>query len=168
MEVDERIPQLTRLTLENLTLVLTADGPGYVATVGDRTYRLAVLSSQTDRLQLLIDDRRLVAYVSTDARTHWITVNGRTFRLARSAAPSRTVGTHRGPAELTAPMPGQVRAVNVSAGEIVTKGQLMVVLEAMKMEIRLSAPFDAEVISLDVRLDETVEREQIIARLQPR
>jgi biotin carboxyl carrier protein len=63
-------------------------------------------------------------------------------------------------------MPGQVRAVNVSAGDHVTKGQVLVVLEAMKMEIRLQAPFDATVSSADANVGQTVEREQVLVKLQ--
>lgn len=136
--------------------------------MADRTYQIELIDAVAGRLDLVVDGRHVVAYVSQDVRGHWVTVNGRTFRLNRPAASPRRATTHRGPSELTAPMPGQVRAVNVSAGDIVTKGQLLVVLEAMKMEIRLSAPFDAEVISLETHIGQTVERDQIIARLQSR
>lgn len=63
-------------------------------------------------------------------------------------------------------MPGQVRAVNVQPGDSVTKGQVLVVLEAMKMEIRLQAPFEGQVLAVDVTLGQTVEREQILVKLQ--
>jgi biotin carboxyl carrier protein len=62
-------------------------------------------------------------------------------------------------------MPGQVRAVNVSAGDTVSKGQVLVVLEAMKMEIRLQAPFDGQVLSIDASVGQTVEREQILVKM---
>ncbi len=64
-------------------------------------------------------------------------------------------------------MPGQVRSLNVSPGDVVTRGQLLAVLEAMKMEIRLSAPFDARVVSVEARLGQSVERDQVIIHLQP-
>lgn len=63
-------------------------------------------------------------------------------------------------------MPGQVRSLNVHTGDLVTKGQLLAVLEAMKMEIRLSAPFDARVISVQVDLGQSVDRDQVIIHLQ--
>ncbi len=63
-------------------------------------------------------------------------------------------------------MPGQVRAVNIQPGDHVTKGQVLVVLEAMKMEIRLQAPFDGQVSSVDAHVGQTVEREQVLVKLQ--
>ncbi len=167
MEVVERIPKLTRLTFENATLDVTRDGNLYSVSLGDQTYKVEILEEVDDRLDLLIDGRRLVAYVSADAGSRWVTIGGKTFHLIRSAGPARSGAPHGGPADLTAPMPGQVRAVNVSAGDLVTQGQLLVVLEAMKMEIRLNAPYDGTVISLQVRVGQTVDREQVIARLQP-
>ncbi len=136
--------------------------------MSDRSYQVELLGDQAGRLDLIIDGRRIVACVSEESRGHWVTVNGRTFHLNRPAAPVRSTAAHRGQSELVAPMPGQVRTVEVGAGDIVTKGQLLLVLEAMKMEIRLSAPFDAQVVSVEAHVGQTVEREQILARLQPR
>ncbi len=159
---------MTRISFENISLDLTSDGRHYATSLVDRSYQIELIDAVAGRLDLLVDNRHIVAYVSQDTRGQWVTVDGRTFRLNSPVSPERHLTTHRGPSELTAPMPGQVRAVNASAGDIVTRGQLLVVLEAMKMEIRLSAPFDAEVISLETRVGQTVERDQIIARLQPR
>jgi acetyl-CoA/propionyl-CoA carboxylase biotin carboxyl carrier protein len=83
----------------------------------------------------------------------------------------KTSGQRRGGAgghssgRLTAPMPGQVRTVNVTVGEAVTKGQTLLVLEAMKMEIRIQAPSDGVVERLAVEQGETVEREQVLAEI---
>jgi 3-methylcrotonyl-CoA carboxylase alpha subunit len=62
-------------------------------------------------------------------------------------------------------MPGQVRAVNVSAGEAVEKGQTLLVLEAMKMEIRIQAPMDGVVGRLVVTEEQTVEREELLVEV---
>ncbi len=153
--------------LENESIDITRKGDQYAVSLAGQAHNVEVLGEADGRLDLLIDGLRLVAYVSSDARSTWVTIDGRTARLARSAGRSHAVTAERGTSELTAPMPGQVRAVNVSAGDVVTKGQLLVVLEAMKMEIRLSAPFDGKVLSLEARVGQTVEREQVLARLQP-
>jgi biotin carboxyl carrier protein len=62
-------------------------------------------------------------------------------------------------------MPGQVRAVNVSAGDAVEKGQTLLVLEAMKMEIRIQAPMDGVVGRLVVGEGDTVEREELLVEV---
>ena len=56
-----------------------------------------------------------------------------------------------GPAEggrLTAPMPGKVVSFSVKAGDIVTKGQALAIMEAMKMEHTIAAPADGVVQEL--------------------
>lgn len=146
---------------------MTSEGGLYVGSLAGQIYHLELVEASPDRLELLIDGRRLAASVSSDAHAVWITVDGRTYRLRRSSHRQGPAASHAGPSVLTAPMPGQVRAVNVNAGDLVARGQSLVILEAMKMEIRLNAPFDGRVLSLEVRVGQTVEREQVIARLQP-
>ena len=131
-----------------------------------RAYRLEVLEAADGRLDLLVDGRRLVAYVSSDGPNRWVTIDGRTFLLRKSSTSSQSTASHDGSSDLSAPMPGQVRTINVNAGDTVTKGQVLMVLEAMKMEIRLHAPFDATVSSVEANAGQTVEREQILVRLQ--
>jgi 3-methylcrotonyl-CoA carboxylase alpha subunit len=63
-------------------------------------------------------------------------------------------------------MPGQIRALNVSEAEAVTKGQTLLVLEAMKMEIRVQAPRDGVVKKLFVEQGQTVEREQVLIEIE--
>jgi biotin carboxyl carrier protein len=62
-------------------------------------------------------------------------------------------------------MPGQVRIVNVNAGDLVTKGQTLLVLEAMKMEIRIQAPQTGKIKAVLVKPGQTVEREQILIEM---
>jgi pyruvate carboxylase subunit B len=62
-------------------------------------------------------------------------------------------------------MPGQVRAVQVTMGQSVSKGQTLLVVEAMKMEIRVVAPRDGLVKSLRVQQGQTVERDQLLVEI---
>jgi 3-methylcrotonyl-CoA carboxylase alpha subunit len=96
-----------------------------------------------------------------------VTINGQTIVLTKSSGAQKGGhGHHHAAGELTAPMPGQVRAVNVSEGNAVTKGQTLLVLEAMKMEIRVHAPQDGVVKKLFVKQGQTVEREQILIEIE--
>jgi biotin carboxyl carrier protein len=62
-------------------------------------------------------------------------------------------------------MPGQIRAVSVNEGDTVTKGQTLLLLEAMKMEIRIQSPQDGVVRKLFVEQGQTVEREQLLVEI---
>lgn len=61
---------------------------------------------------------------------------------------------------LEAAMPGLVIAVAVKDGDIVTKGQTLVILEAMKMELRVQAPHAGRVVRVLVKTGDVVERGQ--------
>jgi len=146
---------------------LTQAGKSYRARVEDKAVEVEILNANGEKLDLLIDGQRLTAYISSDNAKRWVTVNGQTFVLTKPAAGARRGGHgHHHPAgELTAPMPGQIRAVNVSEGEVVTKGQTLLVVEAMKMEIRVQAPRDGVVKKLFVKQGQTVDREQILIEI---
>src|SRR5688572_2674933 len=155
---------------QSFAIDLTPSGSGksYRATIGDKTVDVEIIRADAERgrLELLIDNQRVTAYVSSDNAKRWVTVNGRTVVLTKSSGVKRSGTGHDHASELTAPMPGVIRAVNVSEGESVTKGQTLLVLEAMKMEIRVQAPVDGVVKKLFVKQGQTVEREQMLIEIK--
>lgn len=157
-----------KLNFNDLALDISSNGKSYALTLGDKQIRAEVLRAENGTLDLLIDGRRVTAYVSSENNRRWVTVNGQTFVLTKPAAGVRRGGHghHHAAGELTAPMPGQIRAVNVNEGETVTKGQTLLVLEAMKMEIRVQASRDGVVKKLLVKQGQTVEREQILIEIE--
>ena len=68
---------------------------------------------------------------------------------------------------ILAPMPGRVTSVNVAAGDVVTKGQKLLTLEAMKMEHALTAPFDGVVAELNAAAGAQVQVDALLARVEP-
>jgi 3-methylcrotonyl-CoA carboxylase alpha subunit len=68
--------------------------------------------------------------------------------------------------DILAPMPGKVIAVDVTEGQTVTAGQRLMVLEAMKMEHALTAPFDGTVTGLSVSAGSQVQVEALLVRVE--
>ncbi len=145
---------------------IVPSGKTHRVTIEDKTVNVEILLAENGKMDLLIDGKRVTAYVSSDNAKRWVTINGRTFVLTKSSGATSYSKSKRRSAGgdhasgLAAPMPGVVRSVNVAEGESVTKGQTLMVLEAMKMEIRIHAPMDGVVKSLAVKVGQTVEREQ--------
>ena len=162
-----------KLTFNGITLDISSIGKIFTLTLDDKTIHAEVLHSDREapphggngKLNLLIDGQHVTAYVSSENTKRWVTVNGQTFILTKSSGARKGGHAHHAVGELTAPMPGQVRAVNVNEGDTVTKGQTLLVLEAMKMEIRVHAPQDGRVKKLFVKQGQTVEREQILIEI---
>jgi acetyl/propionyl-CoA carboxylase alpha subunit len=79
-------------------------------------------------------------------------------------------GAAQGPASsgaILAPMPGRIIAVDVVAGQRVTKGHKLLTLEAMKMEHGLTAPFDGTIGDLRVSQGDQVQLEALLVRVVP-
>ena len=81
-----------------------------------------------------------------------------------AAAPAAPVVTGAGEA-VNAPMPGNILKVNVKAGDAVKEGQVLVVLEAMKMENEIMAPCDGTVSAVSVSKGASVESGALLCAL---
>ena len=79
----------------------------------------------------------------------------------KAAAPAGAAGANK----VTAPMPGTILEVKVSAGQAVKKGDVICVLEAMKMENDIPAPCDGVVASVNVQKGASVAANDLIATL---
>ena len=79
------------------------------------------------------------------------------------AAPKAT-GT-AGAVAVKAPMPGNIMKINVKSGAAVKKGDVLMVLEAMKMENDICAPQDGVVASVEVAQGATVETDAVLVTL---
>jgi 3-methylcrotonyl-CoA carboxylase alpha subunit len=151
---------------QSFPIDLTPSGKSYRATIGDKTVEVEIVRAKDGKLELLIDGQHVTAYVSVDGAKRWVTINGQTVMLTKSSGVKRKSSGHEHASDLIAPMPGVVRSVNVTEGEAVKKGQTLLTVEAMKMEIRIQAPKDGVVKSLTVKAGQTVEREQILIVLE--
>ena len=81
---------------------------------------------------------------------------------APAAAPAAPAGAGD---PVKAPMPGTIVKVNVSAGQAVKKGEILIVLEAMKMENEIVAPRDGTVTSVTVAKGSAVKTDDVLATL---
>jgi glutaconyl-CoA/methylmalonyl-CoA decarboxylase subunit gamma len=151
---------------EAIPIEVVPSGKSYRVTVGEKTVDVEILQAKDGKLDLLVDGKHITTYVTSDNAKCWVTVSGQTLVLTKSSGAKQRATGHDHASELVAPMPGQVRAVTVVEGESVTKGQTVMVLEAMKMEIRIQAPRDGTVMKLLVKQGQTVEREQILIEIE--
>lgn len=91
-------------------------------------------------------DRVTRVYALSAGGTTWVFHDGVTYEFVEEA-PARSRGG-AAPGSLTAPMPATVVHVKVAAGDIVKRGDILIVLEAMKMELPVRAPGDGRVTAV--------------------
>ena len=85
---------------------------------------------------------------------------------APAAAPAPAAAAPAGGEQVTSPMPGNILAVNVAAGDTVKRGQVLMILEAMKMENEIMCPCDGKVISVNTSKGATVESGTLLCVIQ--
>lgn len=100
-----------------------------------------------------------------------IKVNGSLYRtetVDRFDALLKQLGMDRGAAgkvaEVKAPMPGLVIRILAQAGDMVSKGDGLLILEAMKMENVIKSPTDGTIASIEVQQGKTVDKNQVMVR----
>ena len=115
-------------------------------------------------------------------KNYTITVNGNVYNVtveegttagvvqapvaaAPKAAPAAAPAGAQGSVVVSAPMPGKVLAVKASAGQAVKKGDVIMVLEAMKMENDIVAPQDGTIASINAAAGDAVESGATLATL---
>ncbi len=140
-------------------------GEGYRAVVGDRSHAVVVRRFGDGVLDLDIDGRQVRAVVAADGSRRLVALDGNVFSLEPVVRRGGKHGDHSGDT-LTAAMPGQVVTVHVAPGDHVEKGQALVLLEAMKMELHVGSPRAARVRSVKVAAGDVVKRGQTLIELE--
>ena len=118
---------------------------------------------------LIVDGKSHEGYVAQSEDTWQVLLRGRLYPILvederekrlRSAAGSGVAET--GEFHLRAPMPGLVVAIPVEEGQAIQKGQVLLILESMKMQNELKAPRDGTIGRVRVKPGETVEQKQTL------
>lgn len=131
----------------------------YQVRVGERVFTITAHAGDMGRLDLCVDGRRQRAYVARQGDRTYVWLEGQVWTLSR-CDPRRRVPRHDAGGSLEATMPGRVLDVLVSEGDAVTRGDTLVLLEAMKMELRIQAASDGVVSKVHVQPGQVVERGQ--------
>ncbi|MEU1630031.1 biotin carboxylase N-terminal domain-containing protein [Streptomyces sp. NPDC020096] len=150
--------------------------PGHEpVTVGIRPGRVRIGGAEPVPAELHTDQDRVILH--WDGVTHvfrhagsWLGRDGDAWHIADHdpvEAALRGAGGAGATDTLTAPMPGTVTVVKVTAGDEVTAGQSLLVVEAMKMEHVIAAPHDGTVTEIDVTPGSTVAMDQVLAVVTP-
>ena len=109
-----------------------------------------------------------------------VTVNGTVYEIeleeligtapapaaAAPAAPAPAAAAPEGGEQVTSPMPGTILSINVAAGDAVKRGQVLMILEAMKMENEIMCPCDGKVASVNTSKGAAVESGTLLCVIQ--
>ena len=153
---EERI----REALDAATLRIAPAGGGHLIELrdpadGGRTLRVYARALADGRREVWIGRHRVVVDLQEE-------------RLLRYAGFVRSARGGAGGSSVRAPMPGLIREVAVKDGDAVTRGQRLVILEAMKMENEIAAPSDGVVSGCALAPGKSVEKDQELLIITPK
>lgn len=130
----------------------------------DRAHGEALLRRESDRVPVLLEGGPTEWVVTLRGRRLGVTVLGRRDRLL--AESTRLLGRRHGPAEVRATLPGLVVRVAVSPGDVVSAGDTLVTVEAMKMQNEIRAPRAGRVASIEVAPGQAIATGAVLVRLE--
>ncbi|WP_285029877.1 acetyl/propionyl/methylcrotonyl-CoA carboxylase subunit alpha [Mycolicibacterium sp. lyk4-40-TYG-92] len=165
--VGEHAPTTIRLRAGDRTdhVHLTGTPAAATARIEDGEPRRVTASLDADRLIVTVDGLRTEYLTAVEDHRLWLAGAGRTTVVEDvREAPVRADDEHSGDAEIVSPMPGSVVAVGIEDGATVSAGDVVVTVEAMKMEHALSSPVDGTV-ELLVAVGDQVKVGQPLARI---
>lgn len=146
-------------------LELTAVAGGWECKVDGRALAFDVAQISAGQLSILIDGksyevrRDSAETISVGSRIYQVSVEDvRSWRGKRRGA-----GTEAGPQKLTATMPGKVVRVLAAAGEKITAGQGIVVIEAMKMQNEIKSPKEGTLKKVLAQMGASVTAGEVLA-----
>jgi 3-methylcrotonyl-CoA carboxylase alpha subunit len=125
--------------------------------VSNPTGEIEVLPLGNGRCLVRDGSSAKVAFAVATPRDTWVFLDGRTYVIAASGTTSSRSASTDEAGALAAPMPATVVKIEVSAGQTVTRDSLLIMLEAMKMELPIRAPRDGRVTAINCRVGEIVQ-----------
>lgn len=163
----------------------------YITTVEDKQYLVEIIDekhvsvdgkiynvdfesvSGQPVFSLIVDGKSHEAYVQEGDENWQVLMRGRLYpvkvedeREKRLRAAGGAGVAETGEFHLKAPMPGLVVSVPVTEGQEVKKGQVLLILESMKMQNELKAPRDGKISRIRVKPGESVEQKQALLSVQ--
>jgi len=163
----------------------------YAATVGNQTFLIEVNREneisvddrpeavdfhgidQNSLFSLLLNNRSYEAFVEERDGEYQVLLQGRLYsvrvedeRARRLAQATRGFIPASGEIQIKAPMPGLIVAVPVQEGQAIQAGQVVIILESMKMENELKAPRAGTIGRVRAGKGQSVEQNQVLVTIQ--
>ena len=106
--------------------------------------------------EVRVDEPPRLAWTAAAGDTRWVFIDGEVFELeVQPEGRRRRAAGHQG--SLSAPMPATVVRVEAAPGDIVRRGDALIILEAMKMELPVRSPADGTVKAVHCKAGDLVQ-----------
>ncbi len=155
---------------KSLTIAPLPPGEGHGACIDGREYRLRWVPINDNEWLLDVDGHPIRACLAARGSETWVSIDGETYLIEEANAtdrPRRRGGPADQTRQVTPPMPAMVIRILAAEGDLVNRGQSLIVLSAMKMETTLAAPYRGVVKKINVAVGAQVMPGEILLEIEP-
>lgn len=141
---------------------------GYVLHIGERSVAVSLVERGAQGHELTVGDHSERVCLAVSGDLVHVHLDGEAYELRYTHNLERFAAQQEGEAEAVsrAPMPGAVIAIHVEEGQTVARGELMVVIESMKMETAICAAHDGRVHKLHVSAGQSFDRDAPLVSIE--
>lgn len=149
-------------------LELSRSASGYRLHLANRVIEIDLKTGADGRAWLTLGDQHVEVAIATRGDDVFIHLDGEAYQLRYEHPLKRLAEAGQGSAEdsVRAPMPGSIVLVQVKAGDAVSKGQTLLVMESMKMETTITAPRDGVIAAVTYDKGQTFDRDALLLSLE--
>ena len=136
----------------------------YYVTINDTTYTLMANEIKPGHLKLTLGDKIIKAIISPGQEERYIFLEGDVYHIKRVIHTTKTRRDTRD--EIRSPISGKVIKVQAQENTLVHKGDTLMIVEAMKMEYRITAPYTGTVTKIHFKENDQIDMGVIPLELQ--
>jgi len=138
----------------------------FFVTYDDVEYTVGATEIKSGQLKLKLGDRVIKAIISEGEDSKFVFIDGDIFKVKRIELTGQKKTDKKKEGDLNSPISGTVVNIKSKEGGKIKKGDVIMVIEAMKMEYLIRAPYDGKVKKVNFKEQDQIEIGQITAELE--
>jgi len=144
---------------ENLVYNVTIEhrDKHYFITYDNSEYKVEAEETRPGQLKIKIGDRLIKSVITEGEKEKFVFVEGQVFRVKPVELTGMKKRKKKEEGDLSSPISGKVVSIKVKNGDSVKKGEVLMVIEAMKMEYLIRAPYNGKIKNINFKEKDQVE-----------
>ena len=138
----------------------------YFITYDNSEYKVEAKETRPGQLKIKIGDRLIKSVITEGEKEKFVFVDGQVFKVKPVELTGMKKSKKKEEGDLSSPISGKVVSIKVKNGDPVKKGNVLMVIEAMKMEYLIRAPYSGKVKNINFKENDQVEIGQSTIELE--
>lgn len=145
---------------------ITRQGEEFDVDVGGETFRVASKELKPGFFMMTINGEVTKCHIAAEGDQRHIFINGDVYRFNRVEAGAGPQSFDKLPSDITSPISGKITAVGAADDDTVKAGQVLMTIEAMKMEYQIKAPYAGKVDKINFKTGDQVDIGELLVQME--